>query len=179
MIKSAINGIETHAHTLQAPLAVLIEDKGMSKADASKELGAISSGILVLLQEVFPPPDHAPSHKQRREMVKFALTKFEDGFTGLLRTLGLPDSELSAFHTTWGQLSPHITMLIVTIGETLSLFCHASEANRVSPGDLIEQHPLLFASIMSFVLTQLHFENLITRALLRIFGFSPLGPVKG
>ena len=79
-------------------------------------LNGVSAEVLARLQELFPPHDQAPNHETRKAMVQQALAMFEDGFTSVLRKLGVPDAHLSKFSAALGQLVPHLANAVVAIG---------------------------------------------------------------
>lgn len=169
------------AQGLHAIIVRLTEKEGgMSMADVSQELDVLSSGIIAHIQQAFPPPDQAPSHKERMEMTNVALVRFENGLLDLTSRLGLPEGEISAFRNTLDQLRPLVKDLIVTMGKTIYLELLVLLL-KPRTGDLIEQHPVLFYVIIFATLGQLEVvpEQLIIRPLLRLFGFGSLGPVKG
>lgn len=86
------------------------------------------------------------------------------------------NEERVAMH--WGTVRPAIENMVVVLGG-----CVLSARFRVvlssDAGDLVEQHPDLLSALLITGAVMLIPEYLVLRPLLSLFGFGPMGPVKG
>jgi len=138
-----------------------VTQQGITLDQISDELGLILNDILIYLQKAFPPPDQAPSHEERQKMVTIVLDKTEQGILDLFRKYGMPEDRLEILRESFDRLKPHIKKFVVITG------------------DLIEQHPVLFSTLMFTGAMLLIPESWILRPLLGVMGFGPYGPIKG
>lgn len=138
-----------------------VTQQGLTLDQISDELGLVLDGVLSYLQKAFPPPDQAPSHEERQKLVTTVLDMTEQGFLDLLRKYGMSEDGLELIRESFDRLKPHIEKLVVITG------------------DLIEQHPDLFAALMFAGAVMLIPESWILRPFLFVMGFGPDGPIKG
>ncbi|KAI0026854.1 hypothetical protein K488DRAFT_91768 [Vararia minispora EC-137] len=126
------------------------------------ELARALEDTLEEMRAAFPPPEDAPGHEARREAVRRALALAAEKIVEVLRGRIGVDEE--------------------TLRRDVRAVCAALEPMIVTAGDLVEQHPVLaetFIIVGAALLGALIPEWFILRPLIRVFGFGPLGPVKG
>ncbi|CAK5263109.1 unnamed protein product [Mycena citricolor] len=151
---------------LAAPDAAFLEKRGdqhtlaFTQSEIVADLEDALQAVAHELQAMFPAPDQAPGHAQRLEVVAIALDKAGAALIGVLAQHGYNETRVSEH---WNAtLAPAIYGFTVVLG------------------DLAEQHPDLLAALL-FRLAPLMLPApfFLLRPLLRLFGFGPLGPVKG
>jgi len=124
---------------------------------AREELESRLSMIPELLKEEFPEPSKAPSHDDR---VKFFDRVFEIASAEVVIVLGKFGMEKDDAIEKLNVIEPPLKTAVVIIG------------------DIIEQHPVLL-EVLVISVTFLTVEVILMRPLLSLFGFSPIGPVRG
>ncbi|KAI0080567.1 hypothetical protein K474DRAFT_1657713 [Panus rudis PR-1116 ss-1] len=112
------------------------------------------------LQRLFPPPEMAPSHEERKQSINSTLASVEDALVELGLKFNVDEKRM---HTLARDFCLHIETLVVSIG------------------DLSEQHPVLRAILVSSVIAFIapRISVWVLRPVLNLFGFGPAGPVKG
>ncbi|KAJ7068660.1 hypothetical protein C8F01DRAFT_1118890 [Mycena amicta] len=138
-------------------------NKDELSAGLMKEFERRFAKVLEELIVMFPPPDHVPTHDQRKAAATEALHKFGMALTSACRHLGIADEGInSTWHTV---IEPAVTSALVLIG------------------DLAEQHPILVEGVLVLVLSQLlvvTFASISTEYwFLEVVGFGSKGPIKG
>ncbi|ETW76308.1 hypothetical protein HETIRDRAFT_174386 [Heterobasidion irregulare TC 32-1] len=134
-----------------------LHDLGMS--DFGEELARVLATIAQQIQDEFPPPDKAPSHERRVEMVDDVLQRVEEVLVHVAEAYGLPAERIR--EDLHDRILPHVKRLVVITG------------------DLAEQHPVLLETLLFAAVGALIPESWFLRPLLNLFGFGPYGPVKG
>lgn len=138
-----------------------LTQKGLTLDQISDELGVIFNDILDHLRKSFPPPDQAPSHEERLERVISILDEAERRLLDFARKHGMSEDGVENLRGSFDRLKPHIQKLVVITG------------------DLIEQHPIIFSTLVFAGVAMLIPESWFLRPLLRLVGFGPEGPIKG
>ncbi|KAJ7126396.1 hypothetical protein C8R43DRAFT_1075153 [Mycena crocata] len=116
------------------------------------------AAVVEELKVMFPPPDQAPGHEERQRMVAVALEKAGTAFMTVIGSYGMEKEHLQVH---WDAMRPSIEAMVVLLG------------------DLVEQHPYLFTALVVVVVVEIAPTNWILRPFLNLFGFGPIGPVKG
>jgi len=122
------------------------------------DIEKVFADLLEQLKEQFPPPDQAPNHAERRGNVSLVIRKTEEVFIKLGVQHGMSEKQLR-MHL--DPIMKHVEDIIVTIG------------------DLAEQHPVLFETLIVSGVMLIIPESWFLRPLFRLFGMSPEGPVAG
>ncbi|KZT07299.1 uncharacterized protein LAESUDRAFT_123182 [Laetiporus sulphureus 93-53] len=131
---------------------------GESMEDIGKKLDSLMAELFEQLKVMFPPPDHAPGHLERKEKVDAALGKLEEALIHFGVQCGVSEESMRA----------HTANIIRTI-----------EVIAITTGDLMEQHPHLTDTVVAIVVFMIVPEELILRPILSVLGFGPSGPIKG
>ncbi|KAJ7587468.1 hypothetical protein C8J56DRAFT_890384 [Mycena floridula] len=121
----------------------------------SQELTVVFSATFEQIKEMFPPPDQAPSHEQRKETIHGILELCEKHVVALGVKHGVDETSIHDFFERIGlQL------------EQIVLIC----------ADVIEQHPYIAEGLV-FALTVLIIpEGWFLRPFVELLGFGPKGP---
>ncbi|KAF9789199.1 hypothetical protein BJ322DRAFT_1105065 [Thelephora terrestris] len=138
-----------------------LTQQGLTLGQISDELGVIFNDVLEYLKKTFPPPDQAPGHEQRQEMVETVLDRAEQGLLDFARKHGMSQDGLEKLRSSFDRLKPHIEKLVVITA------------------DLIEQHPVIFSALVFSGVAMLVPESWFLRPLLSMIGYGPYGPIKG
>ena len=156
-----------------------LTQRGLTLDQISDELGVIFNDILAHLKKAFPPPDQAPSHEARQEMVTSVLDRAEQGLQGFARKHGMSEDGLENLRSSFDRLKPHVEKLVVITGTPppVAALQFVSEPSLL--GDLIEQHPVLFSTLVFSAAAMLIPESWFLRPLLSLMGYGPYGPIKG
>ncbi|KAL4254187.1 hypothetical protein ABKN59_004544 [Abortiporus biennis] len=122
----------------------------------SQDLEKQIQPVLNNIKDSSPPTDHALSHEDRQQTVDHILDEvgviiIQVFCHGILR---LDEEDVTKI---W-------TVIKFGLSEVL-----------VTTGDLVEQHPEIFFLVIGLILE----EWILARSLLRLFGWGPLGPIKG
>ncbi|KAJ7693938.1 hypothetical protein B0H17DRAFT_1330256 [Mycena rosella] len=126
--------------------------------NVAEDLERAFAAVLAELEVLFPAPDQAPNHAQRKEVVAVALDKAGVALMGVCTKYGM-DEQRAREH--WGTVRPAIENMVMVLG------------------DLAEQHPDLLQALLFTGAVLLIPEYWLLRPLLGVFGFGPTGPVKG
>ncbi|KDQ26221.1 hypothetical protein PLEOSDRAFT_1085441 [Pleurotus ostreatus PC15] len=133
--------------------------EGPSLGEVSNDIDRAFEEILKRVHEAFPAPDEAAHHAARQHLISHIL---EGAEIELIKILCAKHNLVGedALRTFWRGVSPIIASAVVTTG------------------DLAEQHPKLAAFVIAGVIAMLIPESWFTKPLLRLIGFSPVGPAK-
>ncbi|KAG1875432.1 hypothetical protein DFJ58DRAFT_756287 [Suillus subalutaceus] len=144
------------------------EDSGVSLHTIIEEQKDIFVVLFEDLMKTFPPPGEAAGHDNRTIMINAALDRFEEGFLGVTTKLGVSEELLESHTSSLKFVVQHVAVTI---------------------GDLAEQHPEIVNALLLIVIAELSplllpemgtlFGGWLLRPLLHMFGFGPLGPIKG
>lgn len=156
-LRKSVDGVTSTATALYQVVKEAAEQRGIPLYIVSKDLGNTFRVLFEELKEQFPPPDEAPGHEQRMNVINTALDRVEECFLQVVGKLGVSKELLTSLT---GTLKSGIKHVVVTIG------------------DVSEQHPHLVWALSGIVISMLFAEGLLL-AILRIVGFGPLGPMKG
>ncbi|KAI0795817.1 hypothetical protein C8Q75DRAFT_888286 [Abortiporus biennis] len=126
----------------------------------SVDLGNRFQHIIDDMKDSFPPPNQALSHNDRQQIVDQVLDKVRVVIIeGFCRSgLHLDEEEVTKI---WTEIRSGLSMILVTTG------------------DLVEQHPKIFHSLIFGVIGLILPEEWILARLLGLFGWGPYGPVQG
>ena len=130
-VTGKIQDLESTFHDILATSAVIrghmseLTQQGVTLDQLSDELGVVFNDIEVYLKNTFPPPDQAPSHEERQEMVTTVLDKAEQGLLDLARKRGMSEDGLERVRESFSLLKPRIEKLVVITGAALSAVCIA------------------------------------------------------
>jgi len=105
-----------------------VKAKGITMEDVSNDLTTLFEQISEQLAKEFPPPDTAPSHQERREMVAVIMKRLEDGTVQICGKWGIQQETMRKL---FSEIGPIIGKLIVLIG------------------DFSEQHPTIVRHLMN------------------------------
>ncbi|GBE89582.1 hypothetical protein SCP_1602450 [Sparassis crispa] len=152
--KEAVHSVMSAAGDLKAE--VLATDNAHIHA-VSEGIRKVLTVTLEELQAEFTPSGEAPGHETRKARVTETLRRAKDAILKVLVGCGV--SETTA-RTHLDNLYPHIEFLIIMIG------------------DLAEQNPVSLTVLLHYGTVLLIPESWLLRALLGLFGFPPVGPVK-
>jgi len=159
-LESTLNSILATSSKIRGQMAELTQ-QGLTLDHISDELGVIFNGILVSLGKTFPLSDQAPSPTERLEMVAAALGTANQALLDFAREHGMSQDGLESLRESFGLLIPHIEHLVVITG------------------DLIQENPVLFNTLISCVAGMVIPEAWILRPLLSVLGYGLYGPIKG
>ncbi|KAJ7129314.1 hypothetical protein C8R44DRAFT_776488 [Mycena epipterygia] len=135
------------------------DDSAESVEDISGDLERAFEVVLEELKIMFPAPDQATGHEHRQEVVRVALEKAGAALVTVCVKYGM-DEERVLVH--WDKtVRPAIENMVVLLG------------------DLAEQHPNLLEALLFSGAVMLIPNYWLLRPLLSLFGFGPIGPVKG
>ncbi|KAF8964406.1 hypothetical protein BDZ97DRAFT_1816389 [Flammula alnicola] len=123
----------------------------------SVEIDAVIEELRSELSEPLPE-DQTERYKRREAVVDFALDKIEGALVKACGILGIADAEA---REKFSHVKPHIRHVVLVTG------------------NLADHHPYVVDLILFTGAIMLIPEGLFLRPLLRVFGFGPLGPVKG
>ncbi|KAI9460050.1 hypothetical protein HD554DRAFT_2134648 [Boletus coccyginus] len=156
-ITSTMNHIVNSTATFRDNIQGALDAHNVTFDALTGELEGIFMGIVNDLEKI-PPPDKAPGHAERAEMVDKVL---DDAAQGLLKLTARYGIEEEIVITYLAALKPMVQALTVTVG------------------DINEQHPQLLPALTFSIAVLLIPESWILRPFLSLFGFGPAGPVKG
>lgn len=134
-----------------------VQDAGANPHDISEKLSIALETVLEELKSEFPAPDNAPHHDERVVIISRALAKTTDSLVHVL-SFAIPEADIKEHSEVIEQ---HVKALLVLAG------------------DLIEQHPVLFKTLLFSGAILCIPEIWLLRPFLSLFGFGPSGPVKG
>ncbi|GJE93550.1 hypothetical protein PsYK624_097090 [Phanerochaete sordida] len=166
-IKDSVQSFRTTFHELQYSASDMkvhfeyLTTNGLTWEDISNDIAEALQAVLKELKEAFPPPDHAPSHEHRQVVTRTTLEKVETAILDVARKHGMPADRVEALRISFDNAKPVIEKAVVITG------------------DLIEQHPILFETLLFAGTAMLIPESWLLRPVLSMFGFGPYGPVKG
>ncbi|KAH8105257.1 hypothetical protein BXZ70DRAFT_920079 [Cristinia sonorae] len=123
-----------------------------------EDLPGLLQVVMDGLEMEFPPPENAPGHEERRNMVRIVLSRTGEAVISMGAAHGI-DEKILRDHV--GFVSTQVEFLAVVTG------------------DLAEQHPELVDVLAFTVATLLIPESWFLRPFLSMMGFAPSGPVKG
>ena len=112
--KDTVHTVITFAKQIESDLQPLL-----SKRDSEgvpDELDERFNNILDELQVMFPAPDTAPSHEQRKNMTDHALTRAGEELGKFAVTLGVSKEQSEGIQRDFENLKPFVCDLVVTIG---------------------------------------------------------------
>ncbi|KAJ7226328.1 hypothetical protein C8J57DRAFT_1147968, partial [Mycena rebaudengoi] len=133
-------------------------DSADSADDLRADLARAFEKVYEELEAIFPAPNEAPGHEERQKVVAVALEKARAALVTVCVKHGM-DEERVGVH--WRTVRPAIENMVVLLG------------------DLVEQHPDLLSALLFASAVMLIPEYFLLRPLLSVFGFGPIGPVKG
>jgi hypothetical protein len=102
-----------------------LTQQGLTLDQISDELGVIFNDVLEYLKKTFPPPDQAPGHEQRQEMVETVLDRAEQGLLDFACKHGMSQDGLEKLRSSFDRLKPHVEKLVVITGMYPSVACIA------------------------------------------------------
>ncbi|KAF8128198.1 hypothetical protein EV363DRAFT_1341128 [Boletus edulis] len=156
-IESSMNHIVNTTATFRDDIKGALDAHNITLDAFTKELEGVFMAIVNELEQI-PPPDKAPSHAERAEMVDKVLDNTTQGLVKLAVRYGIKEEVVTIY---LDALKPQVQALIVVVG------------------DINEQHPQLLPALAFSVAVMLIPESWILRPFLSVFGFGPAGPVKG
>ena len=176
-ITSAMNNIVDTTATFRDNIKGALSAHQITLDALTEELETIFMAIIQDLENI-PPPNKAPGHAEREEMVDKIMDDSELGLTNLAMRYGI---EVGVVTTYLGAVKPQVHVLIVTIGMSISPCVLRMRMSLLTHriGDINEQHPQLLPALAFSVVVMLIPESWILRPFLSMFGFGPAGPVKG
>jgi len=156
-ITSSMQAIVSTTATFRNNIQDALDTNHITLDMLTKELETIFMEVVHNLKNI-PPPNKAPSHAERDEMVNKVLDDTELALINLLARYGIEEEVVTTY---LGALRPHVRALTVAVG------------------DINEQHPQLLSALVFSVAGMLLPEAWILKSFLSVFGFGPAGPVKG
>lgn len=156
-LRAAVDSVVGTATTLYQVIKEAAKQRGIPLCTVLKDLGNTFSVLFEELKEQFPPPDEAPGHEERMNMMNTVLDRVEECFLQVVGKLGVSNELLRSLT---GSLKTGLKHVVVTIG------------------DVSEQHPYLVWALSGIVISMLFAEGILL-TILRVVGFGPLGPMKG
>jgi len=156
-IKFAMNHIVNATATFRNNIKGVLDTQHITFDTLTEELEGIFVTIMNDLKKI-PPPNKAPGHAEREEMVDMVL---DDTSRALIKLATHYRIEGEVVETYILALKPQVQALTVAVG------------------DINEQHPQLLPTLAFSVAALLIPESWILRPFLSLFGFGPAGPVKG
>ncbi|KAN0098015.1 hypothetical protein V8E55_002461 [Tylopilus felleus] len=156
-ITSAMNEIVNATTIFRNNIQGSLHDQQITFDTLTAELEGIFMTIVNDLKKI-PPPDKAPGHPERAEMVDKVLHDTTQALTKLATRYGFQEEAVTTYMLV---LKPHVHALVVAVG------------------DINEQHPELLSFLVFSVAILLVPEAWILRSFLSVFGFGPAGPIKG
>jgi len=152
--EKSMNQVVTNAETL----AKMILKDVPNREELQNRFEVEGSRAWESLKEEFSEPlpeDQTERYKQQATRIARALDMTEDA---LVKVCGLPEADVRA---EFDNIKPHIskTLLIMV--------------------NLVNNHPVLFETLFFSVVLSMIPLSLILRPIVSLFGFGPLGPVKG
>jgi len=130
----------------------------VSTDDMAGDLERAFEKVLEELKVMFPAPEKASGHEERQKVVSVALEK---AGAALISVCAEHQMDEERVRSLWQTIRAAIEKLVVLLG------------------DLVEQHPDLLSALLFTFAVMLIPEYWVLRPLLRLFGFGPIGPVKG
>ncbi|KAG0694432.1 hypothetical protein DFH29DRAFT_838566 [Suillus ampliporus] len=157
--RESVDSVASTATTLHQAFKGAAEQRGIPLDSVSEELGNMFRALFEELQEQFPPPGEAPSHENRMVMITTVLDRIEESFLQFIINRGMSEEPLRSHSN---SLKSGVQHILVTIGNSY------------------EEHPK-FAWILwcILILVVMLFAWRILLSAPCIFGFGPLGPIKG
>ena len=113
--RSTFHNIVSSSNEIRGHMTELTQ-QGLTLDRISDELGIIFDDILDRLKETFPPPDQAPSHEQRQEMVNTVLDRAEQGLVDFARKHGMSEDGLRNLRSSFARLKQLTKKLVVITG---------------------------------------------------------------
>ncbi|KAF9783011.1 hypothetical protein BJ322DRAFT_1073982 [Thelephora terrestris] len=159
-LESTINDILAVFAEIRGHMAELTQ-KGLTMDNISDELEGIFKDISVYVEETFPSPDQALSHKERLMRTRTILDRIIQAILDFLRKHGMSEDALERVRRAFASLKRLIEKLVGIIG------------------DFIERHPFIFRTLISSMVGKLFPGSWIIRLLLTVMGFGQYGPIKG
>ncbi|KAF8548040.1 hypothetical protein OG21DRAFT_1423796, partial [Imleria badia] len=156
-ITSAMNHIVSATTTFRDNIKDALNARNITIDAFTQELEGVFTTIVDDLEKI-PPPDKAPGHAERAEMVDKVLDDASQALIKLATRHGIEEEVVTTYLL---ALKPQVQALTVVIG------------------DINEQHPQLLPALAFSVAALLIPESWILRPFLSLFGFGPSGPVKG
>ena len=173
-ITSSMNSIVHATATFRDNIKGTLDARHVTLDTLTKELEGIFMGIVHDLEKI-PPPNKAPGHTEREEMVDKIMDDTELALNNLATRHGIDADVVTTY---LGALKPQVHALIVAVGMSISpgvmlnLLIH-----RI--GDINEQHPQLLPALGFSVAAMLIPQSWILKPFLSMFGFGPAGPIRG
>ncbi|THH16611.1 hypothetical protein EW146_g4062 [Bondarzewia mesenterica] len=162
---SDMAGVTPNIAAFKETMTHLVESTSKFRTDASFNTNQVSeqlsTAFAYILEEAkaeFPPPEEAPGHEEREKMVASLMLRVEDSIVHITAEHGMTEERVRAH---LDEIRPGVQRLIVITG------------------DLIEEHPVLFETLLFSAAAALIPESWLLRPILSLFGFGPYGPVKG
>lgn len=118
VFRNTIHSVVSHAGALEKDFGILRE-KGITLENVSDDLSVLYQRIVDELQERFPPPDKAPSHEQRQEMMKTVLEKTGNASIRYAVDHGMTEENVGVLQEHIEKLNPFVMTLVVATGEIL------------------------------------------------------------
>ena len=113
--RSTFHAIVSTSNEIRGHMTELTQ-QGLTLDQISDELGVIFNDILGHLKKTFPPPDQAPNHEQRQEMVNTVLERAEQELVDFARKYGMSEDGLENLRSSFDRLKPHVEKLVVITG---------------------------------------------------------------
>ncbi|KAJ7741010.1 hypothetical protein B0H16DRAFT_1565681 [Mycena metata] len=138
--------------------SVKLRARDVSAEDMTGDLQRAFEKVVEELKVMFPAPEEAPGHEERRRVIAAALEKAGVALTEVCIKYGMDEERVKAH---WQTVRPAIESMVTVLG------------------DLAEQHPDLLSALLFTGAVMLIPNYVILRPLLGVFGFGPTGPIKG
>ncbi|KAI0080566.1 hypothetical protein K474DRAFT_1704634 [Panus rudis PR-1116 ss-1] len=149
-VKTVLIAVAESAGEIEATIRKHAE--GKSTDGLAHEMSGALSPVREELQRLFPPPETAPSHEERKQVVSSTLNSVENALVELGLKFNVDGEQMRSLAR---GLCSHLEELIVLIG------------------DLSEQHPnlrsILISCVTSFISTRM--SGWLLRPALNTFGF--------
>ena len=175
-ITSTMNHIVSTTATFRDNIQGALDAHNVTFDTLTGELEGIFMGIVNDLEKI-PPPDKAPGHAERAEMVDKVLDDAAQGLLKLTTRYGIEEEVVTTY---LAALKPKVQALTVAVGMSILSSAEGSlNLLTYRVGDINEQHPQLLPALAFSIAVLLIPESWILRPFLSLFGFGPAGPVKG
>lgn len=125
--------------------------------DASEEISRALDAVVERIKAEFPPLDRAPTHEERLHMANTVIMHAIPAVKDVLVKFGVDEEQAQIALEHIGRLS--VQMVVIT-------------------GDVREQHPVLFATVITAAVIAAIPEGWLLRWWLDLLGFGARGPVK-
>ncbi|KAF8545927.1 hypothetical protein OG21DRAFT_1306960 [Imleria badia] len=156
-ITSAMNHIVSATATFRDDIKDALDARNITLDTFAQDLEGMFMTIVNDLENI-PPPDKAPGHAERAEMVGKVLDDASQALIELATSHGIEEEVVATYLL---ALKPQVQTLTVVIG------------------DINEQFPQLLPALTFSATILLIPESWILRPFLSLFGFGPSGPIKG